>query len=244
MNGFARLCSAAAAVACSGGVTWAPAGAQGLEVAPTNIQLAPGQSAVALTITNRNERKISFQIRGFSWGQQGAEEDILTPTDAILASPPLATIEPGAAQVVRLVLKHPPEGHEETYRILFDQLPPPDEAGVVHLLIRISIPVFAEPSTRVSPRVHWRITQHGGRSWLVATNDGTRHLTVHDIKLQSADGRALGVEIKSPPHILAGASRRWPILTEDPIATNQVIRLTAGADSGAIDERVSPDSSP
>jgi fimbrial chaperone protein len=244
MNGFARLCSAAAAVACLSMVAWAPAGAEGLEVAPTNIQLAPGQSAVALTITNRNDRKVSFQIRGFSWGQQGAEEDSLTPTDAILASPPIATIEPGATQVVRLVLKHPPEDHEEAYRILFDQLPPPDEAGVVHLLIRISIPVFAEPPTRVAPRVHWRIAQAGGRSWLVATNDGTRHLTVHDIKLQSADGHALGVEIKSPPHILAGASRRWLIVTKDLLAPNQVVRLTAGADSGAIDERVSPDSSP
>jgi fimbrial chaperone protein len=244
VNRFARICRAAAAALCSLLLACGPARAQGLEVSPTNIQLAPGQSAVSLTITNRNERRVSFQIRGFAWRQEGPVEDILTPTSDLLASPPIATIEPGASQVVRVVLRHPHAGHEDTYRILFDQLPPPNEAGVVHLLVRISIPVFAEPPTQVSPQVHWRIARRDGGAWLIATNDGTRHLTLHDIKIGSADGRTLGVEIKSPPHILPGGSRRWRILSEAPLAPGQAVHLTAGADTGAVDERISPDADP
>lgn len=244
MNGIARICNAASAVASLALMASAPAEAHGLEVAPISIRLAPGQLAASLTITNSEERKVSFQIRGFSWRQEGTDEDVLEPTGDLRASPPIGTIEPGAKQVVRLILKHPPEAREGTYRILFDQLPPPSEAGVVHVLIRMSIPVFAEPKTPVSSRLAWRITEVGGRSWLIATNAGTRHLTVRDIRIQPAGGPPLQVEVKSPPHILAGASRRWAIIEKNPLALNQLVRLTAKDETGAIDERISPTAGP
>src|SRR5512139_358474 len=164
MNGSAGRWSATAVVGYAFLSLSVPARAQGIEVTPANIEMAPGQTAAALTVVNRNDRKISFQIRGFSWQQDKAGNDILTPSTEILSSPPLATIQPGAIQVVRLVLRHPPQGREGTYRILFDQLPPPAVAGVVHVLLRISIPVFAEPGeVRIAPRVRWRITRDAGR---------------------------------------------------------------------------------
>src|SRR5262249_15798121 len=149
----------------------------------------------------------------------------------LLASPPIATLSPGASQVVRLVLRRPPQDREATYRILFDQLPPPKEAGIVHIAVRLSIPVFAEPSSKVAPRVQWRINFEKGQAWLIAVNEGSRHLTVSDINLHLADGRVLKVEIKAPPHILAGSARRWRILAKDPLpGLGATVRLTADAD--------------
>jgi fimbrial chaperone protein len=241
---IARICTAflvalqAALLACS------PAYAQGLEVTPTNVLLAPGQTAAALTVVNHEDHKVAFQIRGFAWRQDGQGNDVLEPSDAILASPPIATIEPGGSQVVRLILRQPTQGQEATYRILFDQLPPPHEAGVVRILLRLSIPVFTEPQTQVTPRLHWRIAKEEGRWWLIATNDGTRHLTLGNLKLVGPDQRALQVDVGSPPHILAGATRRWPIEATGTLSPKDVVRLTATADVGTIDERISPDSGP
>jgi fimbrial chaperone protein len=227
MNGIARKYGVAAIAVSSVLLSPEPALGQGIEVAPTNILLAPGRTAASLTVTNHDDHRISFQIRGFSWRQHGGEGDSLEPTDALVSSPPIATIQPGASQTVRLVLREAPQSTEQTYRILFDQLPPPSEAGVVHILIRLSIPVFAEPQARVAP-----------------VNDGSRHLSVHDLKIRDSGGHVFPVEIKSPPHILAGASRRWHILAKGPLAPNQPLRLTASADVGAIDERISPDAGP
>jgi fimbrial chaperone protein len=244
MNAFVRLCSLAALFLCASAPAYEAVSAQGIEVAPINVQFAPGQLATTLTVTNRKAEKIAFQVRGFAWQQDGEGNDVLTPTDALLSSPPIATVQAGASQVVRLVLRKPPQGREETYRIVFDQLPPPAEAGVVHVLVRLSIPVFAEPSAQIVPGVHWRIANQGGRWWLVATNQGTRHLTVSKLKLMAPDGKTLEIEVNSPPHILAGATRRWPLQADAAISPNEVLRLTGSADVGAIDQRITIDAGP
>ncbi|HEX4737449.1 MAG TPA: fimbria/pilus periplasmic chaperone [Allosphingosinicella sp.] len=218
--------------------------AQGVGVSPVNLLMQPGQTAAALIVTNREDHRIAFQIRGYSWHQDRGGEDRLDPTDDLVASPPIASIEPGASQVVRLILRQPAGAQESTYRILFDQLPPPHEAGIVQILLRLSIPVFAEPRTPVAARMRWRIAREQGRLWLIAANDGTRHLTVANLQLRGEDGRDLRVDVNTPPHILAGGARRWPILTDRPISPAGSVRLTATGDAGTIDERISPDAGP
>jgi fimbrial chaperone protein len=244
MNPILRLLALLLALAGSALLVCGPARGRGIEVAPTIIQLEHGQMAVSLTVTNRDDQKIAFQIRSFAWDQRGLSEDVLTPTDQLLSSPPIATIAPGASQVVRIVLKKAPQSAENTYRIIFDQLPPPGQPGIVHMLVRLSIPLFAEPQETVAAHLRWKVVTRDGRSWLVASNDGSRHSTLRDIRVHTTDGRVLQVELKSPPHVLAGASRAWPIVSESALAPGKALRVTAGSDSGTIDEQVSQDSGP
>lgn len=219
--------------------------AQGIMVSPVKVDMPPGQMAAVLTIGNQSDREIAFQIRPFSWQQSRTGDDQLTATDELQASPPLATVAAGATQVARLVLRRPPQGREATYRILVDELSPPGSAGRVHVAVRLSIPVFAEPTDRVSPQVQWRIAAQGGQAWLVAVNDGSRHQTVRDLVLRTADGRALQVEVNAPPHILPGGLRRWRVLNRGAsLAPGTVVRLTASADSGSIDQQVRVDGGP
>ena len=89
-----------------------------------------------------------------------------------------------------------------------------------------------------------RVTNEAGGAWLTAVNEGNRHLTVHDMKIKDETGRVLLLDVRSPPHSLAGASRRWRIVTNTPLARNAPLRLTAGADLGAIDVRILADADP
>lgn len=244
MNPVARLCTLFALAMQCAWLACSPARAQGLEVTPTNVVLAPGQTAATLTVTNHGDQKVSFQIRGFAWRQDGQGNDVLEPSANLLASPPIASIDAGASQVVRLILRQPPQGQEGTYRILFDQLPPPHQAGVVRILLRLSIPVFAEPQTDVTPQLHWRVVHDDTGWWLIATNSGSRHLTLGNLKLLGPDGQELRVGVASPPHILAGATKRWPIADSAGLTPNEALRVTATADVGTIDERVSVESGP
>ena len=210
---------------------------QGLTVVPVTFEMAAGQMTAVLTMQNHTDRAADFQVRPFAWDQSGGA-DRLTPTDALVASPPLFRIAAGGDQVVRIVLRRPAQGQEASYRILLDQVPPPATPGVVNFTVRISIPVFVEPPAREAARLRWSIQSDGGAYFLVAVNSGGRRDAVRDMALSSADGRAIAIESNLSPYVLPGATRRWRILAETFAPSQTALRLTARADSGRVDQTV------
>lgn len=226
------LCMAVAAALTAFIAATAQAQTAGLTIYPVTIQLGPGERAAVLTIQNHNDTDTTFQIRAFSWSQQNGAEQLL-PTDALVVSPPLGTVAAGKSQVVRLVLRQPAQQREATFRILFDQILAPPRPGSVNFALRLSIPVFAEPSTHVFPHLRWSVEQ----SYLVAVNDGGSHETVRGIAITAPNGRPLQVEQNVSPYVLPGATRRWQILTPNFSASGSApLRLKAEADTGAIDQ--------
>lgn len=211
--------------------------AQALSVLPVNIQMAPGQGATTMTVTNHGDTETSIQIRAYAWGQPEGE-DLLTGSDAVLVSPPLATIPAHGSQVVRIVLRQRPEGREATYRILMDQIPPPAEPGQVRVVLRISIPIFAQPATRAVAHVRFTIERDHQQAYLVAANDGGHHEAIRDVVLSTSDGHQFKT-VPSIPYVLGGATRRWPLATKDfDPGSTQSLLLTAHEDSGLIQQQV------
>ena len=214
------------------------AGGQALSVLPVSIFLSPGQKTTSLTVTNQGTTETAIQIRAYAWSQKG-DEDPLTASSDVVLSPPLARIAPGATQVVRLILHQPPQGRESTYRILIDQIPPPAEPGVVHVVLRLSIPIFAKPMIRAFPDVQFHLERNAGEIYLVALNAGLLHEAIRDIVLSTSDGRKLKPDAGASPYVLSGATRRWHIAAQDSLPlTSETLQLTAHADAGAIDQQV------
>lgn len=214
------------------------ASAQALSVLPVNILFQPGQTATSLTLTNQGTSETAVQIRAYAWSQKG-DDDQLTKSDLVLLSPPLARIAAGGTQVVRIILRQQPLSREDTYRILIDQIPPPAEPGVVHIVLRLSIPIFAKPPTRAFPDVQFHLERDAGQIYLVAINPGNLHEAVRDIVLTTSDGRKLKPDTSSSPYILSGATRRWHITAQDSVPLqSETLQLAAHLDAGAIDEQV------
>jgi fimbrial chaperone protein len=212
--------------------------AQSLSVLPVNIFFAPGQRATSLTVTNQGKSETAIQIRAYAWNQKDGE-DHLTASDLVVASPPLATMAPGATQVVRLILRQSPQSREATYRILLDQIPPPAEPGVVHIVLRMSIPIFAQPAIRSFADVQFHLERNAGQIYLVGFNAGNLHESIRDISITTSDGRKLKEDSNTSPYILAGATRRWHIAAQDSMPlSNETMQLTAHANAGAIEEQV------
>jgi fimbrial chaperone protein len=238
-----NLCRLTAAAEALAAVLFIPlagltAGAQSLSVLPVNIFFTPGQRATSLTVTNQGKSKIAVQIRAYAWSQKDGE-DQLTATDEVVASPPLATIAPGASQVIRLILRQSPQGREATYRILLDQIPPPAEPGVVHFVLRLSIPIFAQPAIRSFADVQFHLERNAGQIYLVGLNAGNLHESIRDIVLTASDGRKLKPESNASPYILSGITRRWHIAAQDSLPlSSETLQLTAHANAGAIGEQV------
>ena len=227
------LCVSLASAGLPSGVR--PALASALTVAPVSIEMAPDQMTTSLTLFNPGKHAVAFQIRAFAWDQQGGD-DHLAATDVLQFSPPLGTLANGASQVVRLLLRSPAQGAEASYRILIDQIPPPASPGTVSLVLRMSIPVFAEPAARVSPDLQWRLDMEAKHLLLVAVNSGGRHEAVRNLALRTADGSSLKVENGALGYVLAGATRRWDIvLPAAAPAVGTVLKLSAQTDHGPID---------
>jgi fimbrial chaperone protein len=189
-------------------------------------------------VTNAGTDKTAVQIRAYAWNQDG-DKDELTPSNEVVVAPPIATINPGDSQVVRLILRQPPQGKEGTYRILLDQIPPAAEPGVVHVVLRLSIPIFAQPATRAAAHVEFHAEVKDGQTYLVGNNDGLRHEAIRDIELSTSDGRKLKIEPGVSPYVLAGTTRHWKIDAPDSLPLpNDTLRLTARSDSGAIEQQV------
>jgi len=149
------------------------AGAQALSVLPVNIFFAPGERATSLTVTNQGKAETAIQIRAFDWSQKG-NDDQLAPTGVVVLSPPIAKLAPGATQVIRIVLRQSPATSEATYRILVDQIPPPAEPGVVHMVLRMSIPIFVQPAIRSFADVQFHLERSDGQIYLVGFTEGKR----------------------------------------------------------------------
>jgi fimbrial chaperone protein len=213
--------------------------AQGFTIVPVTVEMPSGQLAAVLTLQNESDRDATFQVRPYAWAQpQGPDE--LTATDVLVVSPPLGVIRAHARQVVRVLLRRPAGDREAAYRILIDEIPPPPAPGSVGFTLRISIPVFAEPAARISPRVRWRVDTTGEGAALVAVNEGARRQVVRDMVLVGPGGRRAELESGVSPYILAGATRRWRIMPSGPApAPGEDYRLTAHGDNGAIDQAVS-----
>ncbi|WP_348264702.1 fimbria/pilus periplasmic chaperone [Telmatobacter sp. DSM 110680] len=216
------------------------AGAQVLSVQPVNIFLAPGQSATTLTVTNQGASKTAVQIRAYAWSQHG-DDDKLAASEQVVVSPPIAMIDPGSSQVVRLILRLPPLGNdpEATYRILVDQIPPPAEPGIVHVVLRLSIPIFALPPTRTFPNVQFHVEVNAGQIYLTGMNTGLRHESIREIELSTQDGRKFKSAPGLSPYILAGVTRRWNIIAQGSLPQpGEILHLTAQGIAGAIEEQV------
>jgi fimbrial chaperone protein len=229
-----------ALLAASGALMGAgAAGAQSLTVLPVTIQMTPGQLATTLTLINQAETQTAVQVRVYAWSQpDGVQSDQLVATSGtVVASPPLATIAPSAAQIVRLVLRQRPQNKEVAYRVLIDQIPAPAAPGTVQMALRLSIPIFAEPANRVASHVQFHLERAGGATYLVASNDGGRHETIRDIVLTATDGAKLTPEANTSPYILAGATHRWHIVgSANQPAMQGALHLTARSEGGAIDQ--------
>jgi fimbrial chaperone protein len=158
---------------------WSPAVlAQTLQIMPVTLGMPHGASSNTLFITNRGAEAEIVQARPFLWSQSSGS-DVLSPTDALVVSPPMTSIAPGATQVFRILLQQQAEKVEVSYRILFDELPRPvEDLSGVRLALRLSVPVFALPEFATRGGTSWTVLVGETGAFLHAENNGVQHLRI------------------------------------------------------------------
>ena len=176
---------------------------------PIDPVLEADQQASALWLENRGNETANLQIRVFGWSQSGFEEQYQNQRD-VIGSPPVARIEPGQKQLVRLTrTKDVPPGQELAYRIIIDEIPSAQPAtaeggktaAAIRFQMRYSVPLFAygaglwskEDSTRARdpkgvglPQLSWRTVAVDGKPYVEVRNQGAVHARLTDVAIKQA----------------------------------------------------------
>ncbi|WP_187336690.1 fimbrial biogenesis chaperone [Novosphingopyxis iocasae] len=185
---------------------------------PVDPTISENQKATAIWIENKGKERVTLQVRAFSWSQS-AGENVLSQQADLVASPPMAEVEPGGRQLVRLVRRaEASDTPEAAYRLLIDELPaaPATDAETLQAQLRVqmrySIPLFVYGSKQenVSPQLEARIVAAPSGPMLSIRNSGSRHARLSDLRGLSGGKEAL---IKSglAGYVLPGSSIQIPL---------------------------------
>ena len=193
-----------------------PVAAANLQISPVMINLRAGQGATGITMQNMGEATVYGQVRVYLWEQKDGD-DVLTPTQDVVASPPIIQIEPKNSQMIRLVRRSQqlPAG-ELYYRILIDEIPKDDNgpASGVDIRLRYSVPMFVLPADeRAAPALAWAVYKKDDHWMLRVRNSGTQRAQIGALVLSNAAGKQFDIAPGLFGYVLAGNVREWRLPT-------------------------------
>lgn len=226
-----NLALAGAAVAAS----LSSAQAATLQISPVMIDLPADANATGLTLRNSGSKPIYGQVRVYRWSQAGGEDE-LTPTQEMVASPPLIEIGAGAEQLVRLVRTAPAASNvEQSYRILIDELPEPDAtpSNGVAIRLRYSVPVFIDPGSGPTgqPHLAWRL-HHAEAGWtLEVANTGGRRAQIAGVEIVDGSGHAFPINRGLLGYALAGSMRQFALSLPQSADLNGTLKVRAAVNA-------------
>lgn len=225
---------------------------------PIDPVLEADQHASALWLENRGNETANLQIRVFGWSQSGFAEQYQNQRE-VIGSPPVAKIEPGQKQLVRLTrTKEVPPGQEMAYRIIIDEIPAAQSASAdggktaaaIRFQMRYSVPLFAygvglwskEDSTRARdpkgiglPQLSWRTVAVDGKPYVEVRNQGAVHARLTDVTIKQA-GQSKPLAEGLLGYVLPGAVMRWPV----PAALSNEAALQVRVNGAAQVQNISP----
>ncbi|KVV04738.1 MULTISPECIES: fimbrial biogenesis chaperone [Pseudomonas] len=210
---------------------------------PIDPVLESDQSASALWLENRGDETANLQVRVFAWSQ-GAFDDQYQNQRDVVGSPPVARIEPGQKQLIRLTrTKAVADGQEQAYRIIIDEIPAPLPAtaagagktdAAIRFQMRYSVPLFSygaglwgkqdatlkrDPAGIGQPQLSARKITVAGKPFIEVRNRGAVHARLTEASLtQGAQSQPLVEGLMG--YVLPGATMRWPA----PTAWGQTLR--------------------
>jgi len=210
-------------------------------ITPVRLDLSAMRPNAVLQIENRSDDPVLLQAHVVTWNfAEGMEQ--YTNTDDILLNPPIFELGPHQKQFVRLGLRHVNDSAvERTYRLILEQVPEKPKPGFSGLttILRISVPVFAVPRTKVSPKVSWHAERTGTGIKLVGVNHGSAHIQLTHFELSESESEAAQVTRSMTEYLLPGQSKSWEFDNAVMLQARE-IGFKAKTDAGEIHEALTP----
>jgi fimbrial chaperone protein len=197
------------------GLGVAPAWAMGamFSVTPVRIFLSPRDRAAPITLVNEGDKPVMLQAELLDWKQSPTGQDVLTPSDDVILSPPIIDLPPRGRQVVRLARVGPPPIDEQlTFRLMIREVPNvenPDRPVIqIPITLALSLPVFITPN-HLQRAVTCEWVGSSTVTELRCLNQGKLYAQILSVTLKQAD-RVLA-ELEGINYLLPGSSKVMPV---------------------------------
>ena len=211
-----------------------PASAGSFKVNPVNLTIPADRSTTSLSLANSGSEPVSVRVLTYRWTQVDGD-DMYTESTDVIVSPPIFTLDPGQAQLVRVGLWDRRSG--EAYRVIFEEIPREEVSGtVVQVALRLDLPLHVETASG-KPNVTWQAWRDGaGEITLEATNSGARHEKVLSIGL---DGESESpVLTREMGAVLPSSARRWVIGKQPDLTAGSAVTLNIRTPAGEAKRKV------
>ena len=214
------------------------------QVSPINISVPHDRPIGAVTVRNDAAEPVSIRVATYRWTQRDGE-DVYEPTDDLIASPPIFTLDSEASQLVRVGLKARPGLGEAAYRVILEEIPAASDPSTgIRIALRLNLPLFKTPKAEGRSAIQWSARRAGdGAIALEAANAGSVHEQVTRIDWLDSNGKRAPL-VERPATVLAGSSRRW-LLDHAPLAAGGTIKLVLvkpggeeEADAAVLDDKL------
>lgn len=200
--------------------------AASLQVSPVRMELTTQENSKPLWVSNTGKENIHVQVRVYKWTQENGE-DVLTPTNEVIATPAMTEVAPGARQIIRIVRQAGASPDEQAYRLRVEELPqprkvlPPGEKPALNLLLAYSLPVFLATGDTSAPQSTDLVaTTSGGQ--LVLRNTGKKRVMISDLRALDQAGQETMIQQGLVGYVLSGQTRTFPMQ-----APSQAVKVRA-----------------
>ncbi|CDG85418.1 fimbrial biogenesis chaperone [Janthinobacterium agaricidamnosum] len=213
-----------------------PGGAANLQISPVMINFLAEQNSAGINLQNLGVEPMVGQVRVFLWEQQNGD-DVLTPTQEVVASPPIVEVAPSSRQTIRLVRTQKAGGGERTYRVLIDELAREDGSGKsgVDIRLRYSVPVFvAAPGGPGKENLSWTFFRKDGDWMLRLQNSGNYHAQIGAFSVANQAGKKYVLSEGLFGYVLAGRMREWRLPVARDADLNGALTLTVNVNAKAL----------
>ncbi len=213
-----------------------PSAIASIDVSPVRVDLSEDHDKGVVRISNHEDVAKSYQVEVVAWSQTDDRREVYSPTNELLAVPPLFTLQPGEEQVVRVgMIEDPDSTIERAYRMFITELAPPQpkesKSTGINMRLRIGIPVFVAPGggRPYATLDYVESMQIENQLFMRFRNHGNVHVKVTEIHF-AAPRLANKVVTPYVLYVLPGQMAYLPVALPDgkPVGTVTVVTATAG----------------
>ena len=201
---------------------WAgPSAAASLQVSPIRVEIPHNEVSRPLWASNTGSDPIQVQVQVFRWTQVNGQ-DVLEPTEDLVATPAMGEVAPGGRQLIRLVRQIEAPSQEQAYRLRVEELPVKGverkDRPALTLLLAYSLPVFLTPAGQVEGEegkpAAPPLTIVATHQDVTITNTGTTRAMISDLTVTSASGQTQVVRSGLVGYVLAGQTMVFSFPTQ------------------------------
>lgn len=206
-----------------------------IQLTPVRINLSNAARVQILTVHNTGTEESVMQVTLNKWTLDGEQYSYVQSQDLVI-TPTTFRLAPGEQQIVRIGLRgSPPESIEDSYRLLVEEVPPPEVPGATgaRMIVRHDLPVFVAPLETTLASLDIELECAADGSVLRVSNIGNVHAQLRSIVLEdSMRNQQLG-SWEAFDYMLPLAQKSWVLAEAAPAVIGQDFGVTMLTDQGS-----------